>query len=131
MTARGGLPGEHARLLGRVHAQAAELLAATARDTWPARELRALADCLAQEMLPLAAAEEAALFPGVQAGPAIARLGRDHRRLRAIAAVLARAAAGEGSRSLAQLAATTRDLLSQLERHTRTEQALLTGSRRG
>lgn len=126
MTAPGqALASEHALVLASVSAKARALQAAAAEDRWPASELRALTDCLQAEVLAQAAAEEAALFPAEGATPGIARLGRDHARLRAVAASLAHTAAGESPASAAQLAATARDLLSQLRLHFRTEQALL------
>ncbi len=124
------LPRAQALLLARVSDRASALQAAAAEDRWPARELRALTECLQADLLPLADAEEALLFPAAGGSPAVARLMRDHARLRAVASTLARAAAGEGSQSPAQLAATTRDLLSHLSRHFRAEQALLAAASR-
>lgn len=122
---RARLTTEHAQLLARVAARTSDLLTAAAGDRWPERELRALTRCLRTDVLVQAAEEEAQLFPAGRARPGFARLGRDHIRLRAGTAALCRAASGEGTRSPAQLAATARGLLSQLERHLIAEEALL------
>ncbi len=118
------LAGEHALLLSQVIIRAEDLLAVTAEDRWPARELRVLVGYLRAEVLGQDADEERLLFPaGAPAG--VSRLARDHARLRAAIETLERVAAGESTWSPAQLAAATRDLLHQLERHFHTGQALL------
>jgi uncharacterized protein (DUF2249 family) len=79
---------------------------------------------LRAEVLGQDADEERLLFPaGAPAG--VSRLARDHARLRATIETLERVAAGESTWSPAQLAAATRDLLHQLERHFHAGQALL------
>jgi uncharacterized protein (DUF2249 family) len=104
--------------------RAEDLLAVTAEDRWPARELQSLLGYLRAEVLGQAADEERLLFPA-GASPGISRLARDHARLRAAIETLERVAAGESTWSPAQLTAATRDLLGQLERHLHAGQALL------
>ncbi|MGH3182342.1 MAG: hemerythrin domain-containing protein [Streptosporangiaceae bacterium] len=132
VSAAGGAPltlaAEHARLLEQVAMRARDLLKAIAGDRWPARELRALVGYLRAEVLRQAADQER-LFPAGPAADGFARLARDHVRLRAGTEVLAQAASvGTGSR--AQLAAATRDLLTQFERHLASEERLLTAAAR-
>lgn len=119
------LADEHALLLGQVAVRVEDLLAGTAEDRWPGRELQALLGYLRTEVLAQAAGEEGLLFPAHDPPPGFARLSRDHVRLRAGTEVLARVAAGEGTRSPAQLAVTARDLLTQLECHLIAEEKLL------
>ncbi|MGH3269130.1 MAG: hemerythrin domain-containing protein [Trebonia sp.] len=117
------LADEHALLLEQVDIRARDLLKAITADRWPARELQALVGYLRAEVLRQATDQER-LFPARPAADGFARMARDHVRLRAATEVLAQAAsAGTGSR--AQLAATTRDLLTQLERHLAAEEQLL------
>ena len=118
------LAGEHALLLGQVVTRAGDLLAVTAGDRWPARELQRLVGYLRAEVLGQDADEERLLFPaGASAG--VSRLARDHARLRAAIETLERVAAGEITWSPAELAAATRDLLRQLGRHLHAGEALL------
>jgi uncharacterized protein (DUF2249 family) len=122
------LAGEHALLLEQVAVRARDLLAAIAGGRWPARELQALVGYLRAEVLRQAADQER-LFPVGQEAEGLARLTRDHVRLRAGTGVLERAAsAGTGSR--AELAAVTRSLLTQLEHHFAAEERLLTAAGR-
>ena len=116
------LAGEHALLLSQVVIRAEDLLAVTAEDRWPARELQALLGYLRAEVLGQDADEERLLFPA-GASPGVSRLARDHARLRAAIETLERVAAGESTWSPAELAAATRDLLHQLERHFHAGQA--------
>jgi uncharacterized protein (DUF2249 family) len=118
------LADEHALLLSQVMIRAENLLAVTAGDRWPGRELQALLGYLRAEVLGQDADEERLLFPA-GASPAISRLARDHARLRVAVETLERAAAGESNWSPAQLAAATRDLLQRLERHFHAGQVLL------
>jgi uncharacterized protein (DUF2249 family) len=118
------LAGEHALLLSQVVTRAGDLLAVTAEDRWPARELQALAGYLRAEVLGQDADEERLLFPaGASAG--VSPLARDHARLRAAIETLERVAAGQITWSPAELAAATRDLLRQLERHLHAGEAVL------
>ena len=88
------LADEHALLLSQVLTRAEDLLAVTAEDRWPARELQALVGYLRAEVLGQDADEERLLFPaGAPAG--VSRLARDHARLRATIETLERVAAGE------------------------------------
>ncbi len=118
------LADEHASLLSQVVIRAEDLLAVTAEDRWPARELQALLGYLRAEVLGQDADEERLLFPA-GASPGISRLARDHARLRAAIETLERVAAGESTWSPAELAAAIRDFLHQLERHFHAGQALL------
>ena len=94
----------------------------------PTAELAALAGYAQAEVLRQVSDEEALLFPAVPAQTA-AGLTRDHVRLRAAAELLARAAAGEQPMNSAQLAATVRNFVAQLERHLRNEDDLLASAR--
>ncbi len=116
-------PEEHVRLRWQGTASAEKLLTATEHDQWPGAELAALAGYAQAEVLRQVSDEEALLFPAVAARTA--GLARDHVRRRAAAELLARASAGEQPMSPAQLAATVRDFITQLERHLRTEDELL------
>lgn len=126
--------GEYPPLLKRVTVRVDALLCAAAEQRWPARELEALLECLRAEVLRQATDGDGLLCHAHGSPPGLARLHRDHARLRAGTEVLERAAAGEGTRSPTQLAVTARDLLVQLERHLVAEEALLAvcapGSRR-
>lgn len=123
------LAEEHALLLAQVTLRARDVLTATAGGRWPAWELQALAGYLRAEVLHHAEDEEWLLFPARHAPAAFARLGRDHVRLRAHVEALERAADGTGTHSRAEVAALTRDLLTQFERHLAAEQAALTSAR--
>jgi uncharacterized protein (DUF2249 family) len=118
------LTDEHTLLLSQVVIRAEDLLAVTDEGRWPARELRALLGYLRAEVLRQAADEETLLFPA-DASPGISRLALDHARLRDAIETLERMAADVSTRSPAQLAAATRDLLHQLERHFHAGEALL------
>ena len=119
------LADEHLLLLWQVTARAAELQSAAARGQWPGAELASLAGFARAEVLRQAAQEEALLFPA-SPSPAIARLARDHLRLRAAAELLTRAASGEQLLSPGQLAVAARDFADQLEYHMSAEEKLLT-----
>lgn len=119
------LADEHALLLEQVAIRADDLLAATAHDRWPDRELRRLLGYIRTEVLGQARDEEMLLFTPRPASPDLARLERDHARLREATEVLENAADGEDTWSAARLATTTRDLICQLERHLVAEERLL------
>jgi uncharacterized protein (DUF2249 family) len=121
------LAEEHALLLEQVAVRAGDVLAAIADGRWPAQELRALVGYLRAEVLRQAADQEW-LFPAHPAGKDFAQLAQDHARLRESTEALAQAAPSEGRSSLAQLAAATRDLLAQLERHLAAEEQVLTAA---
>src|SRR5437773_1312623 len=76
------LAREHAGVLRQVNERAEDLLAVTAHNRWPERELRALAGYLRAEVIRQIRDEERLLFPSY-AAPDLARLTRDHVRLRA------------------------------------------------
>jgi hypothetical protein len=101
-----------------------DLLRVTARDEWPARELKLLVECLRAGVLERVAHEERELIDLGESDHSVAHLKRDHVRLRAATEVMARAAAGEGTTSPAHVAAMARALLMQLRRHLGAEQAL-------
>ncbi len=122
------LAEEHVLLLWQVTASAEKLLTAIEHGRWPGAELAALAGYAQAEVLRQVSDEEALLFPAVPAQTA-AGLARDHVRLRAAAELLTRVAAGEQPMSPAQLAATVRDFVVQLERHLRNEDDLLAPGR--
>jgi uncharacterized protein (DUF2249 family) len=122
------LADEHILLLGQVAARAEELLTAAMRGNWPGTQLAALADYARAEVLRQASDEETLLFPA-SPSQAVARLARDHARLRSGTELLARAATGEQPLSAGQLAAATRDFVAQLERHLSTEEQLLASER--
>ena len=122
------LAEEHVLLLWQVTASAEKLLTATEHGRWPGAELAALAGYAQAEVLRQVSDEEALLFPAVPS-PTAAGLARDHVRLRAAAELLGRAAAGEQPMSTAQVAATVRDFVVQLERHLRNEDDLLASGR--
>jgi len=135
-TADGGGPPqtlarEHALLMGQVAARARDVLTATAGGQWPAQELRALAGYLRAELLRHAEDEEWLLFRASPAPAGLARLGRDHVRLRSRVEALERAADGTGTHSRAEAAGLTRDLLAQLRRHMAAEEAVLASGTSG
>lgn len=111
------LPEEHQLLLRQVTVRADRLLRVTSEDRWPTRELASLLDYLRAEVMRQAADEERLLFGRHDTTPGIARLSRDHARLRIGVEALARAAAGESIRAPAELAVVVRDILGQLDRH--------------
>ncbi|HEX7105217.1 MAG TPA: hypothetical protein VF218_04565 [Acidothermaceae bacterium] len=119
------LAAEPADLLDRVATLVGDVLDATVTGRWPQVELGALVACLRAEVLPRAQHEECEVFARKVSPADRAQLHRDHRRLREATEVLARAAAGEGSRSTAHVAATARSLLAQLERHLASEREAL------
>lgn len=120
------LTDEHALLLDQVAVRAEDVVTAAAQDRWPHRELKALLDYLHAEVLRQVVDEERLLFPYRPTSPSIARLSRDHRRLRHCTEALADAASGESRCTLARLVATSRDLVAMLERHLTVEDAQLT-----
>lgn len=119
------LTDEHALLLDRVAALVADVLTVAMEDRWPHREMRALLGYLHAEVLRQVGDEERLLFPGGATPPGLDRLRRDHLRLRHCAEALAGAAGGGSGWSVARVATTSRDLLTMLERHLATEDALL------
>jgi uncharacterized protein (DUF2249 family) len=122
------LAAEHVLLLGQVTARAEEVQTAAAGGRWPTAELTALAGYARAEVLRQASDEEAFLFSAAPARE-VAGLARDHARLRSVADVLDRAAAGEQPMSSEQVAAAARDFATQLERHLRAEEDLLASRR--
>jgi uncharacterized protein (DUF2249 family) len=119
------LTDEHALLLEQVAIRAEDVLTAAAGNRWPAQELRRLLGYVRAEVLRQAGDEEMLLFAPCGASTGLARLKRDHVRLRRATEVLERAAAGEAVWPLGRVAAVTRDLVCQLERHLAEEERLL------
>jgi hypothetical protein len=122
------LAEEHALVLWQVTTSAEKLLSEAEHGRWPGAELTTLAGYARAEVLRQASDEEVLLFPAVHA-QTTAGLARDHVRLREAAELLTRAASGEQPMSPAQLAATVRDFVTQLERHLRNEDDLLASGR--
>jgi hypothetical protein len=120
--ARRTLAAEHALLLAQVAHRVNAVRAAAARGVWPAREIDELLDYFQAEVLRQAADEEWWAFP---TSPAVARLCRDHDRLRVAADVLARVASGEDRRSPSRAAAIARAILTQLRHHVVAEEKVL------
>jgi hypothetical protein len=118
-------PSEQAVLLNGVRALVDDVLAAEVIGRWPQAELCALVGYLHTEMLPRVELEEREIFAGRPGSSRIAQLRRDHRRLGEATEVLARAARGEGNRSVAHVTATARSLVSQLDRHLASEREAL------
>ena len=125
------LAEEHGLLLRQVAARAEDLLAVTAAGSWPARELQALLTYMRVEVLRQAVDEERLLFRSQASSAALDRLGRDHTVLHLMTETLAAAATDEGPHIPADLAATTRDLLTHLERHLSSEEAVLASDASG
>ncbi|MGI8449990.1 MAG: hemerythrin domain-containing protein [Streptosporangiaceae bacterium] len=120
------LAEEHALLLEQVAVRAEDVLTVAAGNRWPARELQRLLGYVRAEVLRQAGDEEMLLFIPRGASPGLARLCRDHARLRDATEMLERIAAGEAAWSPARVATVTRDLVCQLERHLAAEERLLT-----
>ncbi len=112
-------------MLERVTALVDDVLNATIEGCWPSAELGALVGYLRADVLPRAQHEEREVLSHRVNGADRAQLLRDHRRLREATAVLARAAAGEGTQSPAHIAATARGVLDQLDRHLASEREAL------
>lgn len=127
-TGRASLKDEHALMLGDVTSRAQAVTSNADEGRWPQPELRELLNYLHLEVLRQLVDEEWLLFRVVRHAPEeLARLRRDHLELRLAVEMLDQAAATGGSAagmSPRQLAATTRDLLDQLERHLAAEDEL-------
>lgn len=120
----------HAALLWRLSALADEVLAGLSDGAWPGGDLADLVDCLGRDLMALATAEEAEVFPAVLTGARaaaddVARFGRDHARLRSGAGVLAGYAAAPEGADVRGLAAVVRSLVVQIDRHLAAEDVLL------
>jgi uncharacterized protein (DUF2249 family) len=119
------LAEEHAQLLRQAAVRAEAMVAVAAAGRWPDAELQALLGYLRSEILRQAADEEMLLFPASGAPAGLARLARDHVRLRTGIEALELAASDAGG-SPATLVRTARELLRLLERHLAAEEAILT-----
>lgn len=115
----------HDHLLSQLSGRVDAVIKTARHDRWPAPELRSLIGYLNEEVLPHSDDEEQELLARHASPARLAQLNRDHDRLRAGTAALARAEAGEGGNSPAQLAATARSILTQFERHLLVEASLL------
>lgn len=125
---RASLKDEHALMMRELTSRAQAVTAEADEGRWPQAELRELLNYLHLEVLRQLVDEEWLLFRVVRHAPdELARLRGDHLDLRLAIEVLDQAAATAGSAeglSPLQLSATTRDLLSQLERHLAAEDQL-------
>lgn len=121
---------EHGLLLRQVAVRAEDVLRVLAADRWPTEELRALLSYLHAEVLTQVADEERLLFPTHASSAAVDQLRLDHTNLRLMIEFLTSAAVDQGRHAPAELAATTRDLVTHLERHLSVEEGILvTGTR--
>jgi uncharacterized protein (DUF2249 family)/hemerythrin-like domain-containing protein len=123
------LADEHAVLLAEVRVRERAVRAALGTGRWPRRELDALVAYLRYEVLDQADHEESLLFPRASAGDApspVRALAEDHGQLRNLTERLAAAATTDGrDDEPAALAELLDDLEESLDRHMRTEQAVL------
>lgn len=123
---------EHALLLREVEARAGAVLAAADQGRWPRAELHELLNYLHLEVLRQVAEEEWLLFRAVRNAPEqLAVLRAEHLELRIAIELLDQAAATggrTGGLSPSQLAASTRDLLTQLVAHFSSEDTLAIGT---
>lgn len=124
------LTEEHGQLLRQVAVRAEELMAAVRAGHWPALELEALLGYLRAEIIRQVVDEETLLFSGCPDPSGLGRLARDHARLRVGVEAL-EFVARDGRESLLTLATRVRDLVSQLEFHLATEEAVLGADRGG
>ena len=126
------LADEHAVLLHEVRTRGRTIRAALSEGRWPDREVARLVDYLRYEVLDQAVTAERLLFPLVgkgRADSAIHQLLDDHVHLRDLADELANAAPAEGVRSEAGDLVQLLDALDEfLDRHMRTEEALMSGT---
>lgn len=118
------LTEEHGQLLRQVAVRAEELMAAVRAGHWPALELEALLGYFRAEIIRQVADEETLLFSACSDASGLGRLARDHARLRVGVETL-EFVARDGGESLLTLATRVRDLVSQLEFHLATEEAVL------
>lgn len=123
------LPAEHAVLRRSVTTRATAVLTESEAGRWPQTELDELLNYLRLEVLRQTADEEWLLFRVAHHTPdRLALLRREHLELRLAVDELAEAAASRGQDagwSPQRLAATTRELGAQLERHLDDEEQLL------
>jgi uncharacterized protein (DUF2249 family) len=123
------LPEEHAILRRNVAARATALLTESNAGRWPQPELEELLNYLRLEVLRQVADEEWLLFRAAHHTPDdLALLRREHLELHLAVEELAEASATRGQAgdwTPQRLAATTRDLTAQLERHLTDEEQLL------
>lgn len=121
------LDQEHALLTREISSRAAAVLAVSDQGRWPQQELRELVNYLHLEVLRQIVDEEWLLFRNAHRPPEqMATLRAEHLTLRLSIETLTEAAQGAGDITARQVGATTRDLLTQLERHLAAEEHVLT-----
>jgi uncharacterized protein (DUF2249 family) len=124
------LAGEHALLFREVQARAQAVIAEADEGTWPSAALDELTHYLQLEVLQQVVDEEWLLFRAARhSSEELALLRREHLELRLAIDGLVQAGATAGTPSALsppQLAAITRDLVAQLERHLATEEEMAT-----
>jgi hypothetical protein len=123
----GRLAADHTVLLDEVQRYCRQALAAIAGHRWPSRELEALTGYLRSQLVRQIEVEEALMRAGADAGSAeaVRRLARDHVRLRSLLEALTQASGAEGRLDPQALAATLRDLMTQLWCHLVAERKVL------
>ena len=122
------LADEHAVLLHEVRLRERAVRTALGTGRWPDREIDGLVAYLRYEVLDQAANEELLLFPRTSegfAGSRVHELVEDHVRLRDVTDQLAAAGTANRENDPAALVELLDDLEDFLERHMRTEQAVL------
>lgn len=123
---------EHALLTREISTRADAVLTVADKDRWPQQELHELVNYLQLEVLRQIVDEEWLLFRNAHRPPdELATLRAEHLQLRSSIETLTEAAQGAGDITARQVAVTTRDLLTQLERHLGTEERLLTAAGSG
>jgi len=123
----GGLVADHTELFDEVQRHCRQALGAIADYRWPSRELEALTGYLRSQLVRQIQVEETLMSAGAEAGSAeaVRRLARDHVRLRSLLEALTHATGAEGQLDPQALAATLRDLMTQLFRHIVAERRVL------
>jgi uncharacterized protein (DUF2249 family) len=126
------LADEHAVLLHEVHSRERAARAALGAGQWPDHEVRGLVDYLRYEVLDQAVTAERLLFPLAEDGLANSRIHQlvdDHVQLRDLTGQLANLVAAGGPHPQPSDLVNLLDALDEfLERHMRTEQALLSAT---
>jgi len=131
-TAASTLRQEHALLTREISTRADAVLAVADEGRWPQQELHELVNYLQLEVLRQIVDEEWLLFRNAHRPPdELATLRAEHLQLRLSIETLTEAAQGAGDITRQQVAVTTRDLLTQLERHLGTEEQLLAAAGSG
>jgi hypothetical protein len=123
----GRLVADHSVLFDEVERHCQQALTAIADHRWPTRELEALTGYLRSQLVRQIQVEETLMSAGADAGSGedVRRLARDHVRLRSLLGALTHATGAEGRLDPQALAATLRDLMTQLRRHLVAERRVL------